>query len=296
MIDIIKDIKKLRLLTESVDHKSIIDAIETHNVVYIYYNGMGGVVNRGYRTIEPYAFGTHKTTGNLLLRAWQQSGASDTKGNAKRKNDEIPGWRLFNVEGISSWMPVKGNKAKFKDSVTPRPSFNPNDKALNVISAFSLGGINTQDSKGIGSIEKPNVQSKEDGSVFDNQTSGFKSFNNDSNDFQFKKNLTFLYGKLKYSRKQNPKNFVVINNNGELKIKASYSRYDKNKSIGNLDDLFKKISGLENVNNVSQSQFEKYQNELNNSGSLLGGNRSKPISNSFFKKHYDEMENNLKNS
>lgn len=294
---LIKDnIKSFRLLTESVDQKSIIEAIETHRVVYIYYQG-DNTVNRGYRTIEPYALGTHKTTGNLLLRAYQQAGASDTKGNATRSNDEIPGWRLFNVEGISSWMPVNGNNSRFKDSVTPRPKFNPNDKALNVIAAYNPeGGINKTDSKGIGSIEEPNFQSKDD-SIFNKQTQAFKDFTNDSNKMQFKKNLTDLYGRVRFSRKQNPINYIVINNNGKLEYKSSgqENKYDSKNVLGNLDSLFKDISGLQNTKSISKSQFEKYQDELNSSGSLLGGSRSKPIDRSFLDNQYSQFEKTMSN-
>jgi hypothetical protein len=295
---LIKDnIKSFRLLTESVDQRSIIDAIESHRVIYIYYQG-DNTVNRGYRTIEPYALGTHKNTGNLLLRAWQQAGSSDTKGTAKRIEDQIPGWRLFNVDGISSWMPVNGRNSNFKDSVTPRPRFNPNDSALNVIAAFDKEGVDTNNTKGEKSIEEPNFQSK-DQSVFNKQTSGFQNFTKDANDFQYKKNLTDLFGKVKFSRKQNPMNYIVtLDNNGNMtyKPKTSEKNLDPKNVIGNLDTLFKDVAGLKNVHSISRGQFEKFQDELNSSGSLLGGGRSRPIDKSFFQKEYDDFEKSLQNS
>lgn len=296
---LIKDnINKLRLLTESVDQKSIIDAIEGKDVIYIYYQG-DNTTNRGYRTIEPYALGTHKTTGNLLLRAHQQAGASDTKRTRPDKWNSgginKGGWRLFNVEGISSFMPTNN---KFKEEVTPRPNFNPNDKELNVISTYSDEEIPRNGTKGDGSIEDPNVQSR-DGSAFDSQTSGLKSFGVDSNDFQYKKELTHLFGKLKFSRKQNPLNYIVVQTpSGELtlKTKASEERHNPQSVVGNLDDLFKDVSGLQDTKRVSQKAFEKFQNGLNTSGSLLGGERSRPIDKTFFNKQEEEFEKSLQNN
>lgn len=297
---LIKDnIKNFRLLTESVDQKSIVDAIEGKDIMYIYYQG-DNTTNRGYRTIEPYALGTHKTSGNLLLRAWQQAGASDTKNSRPDKwnsgGKEKGGWRLFSVDGISSFMPVSGKNGKFRDDVTPRPRFNPNDSALNVIAAYSDEEIPTNDVKGQQSIEEPDFESRE-GSAFDNQTAGLKSFGQDPNDFQYKKNLTDLFGRVKFSRKQNPANYIVtVNPNGQLEYKTKNweERLDPQNVVGNLNDLFKDVSGLQDTR-VSQSAFEKFQNDLNNSGSLLGGQRSRPIDKTFFNKQKSEFERNLQN-
>lgn len=287
------NIKKLRLLNESVDRNAIIDAIKGHKIVYIYYQG-DNTVKRGYRTIEPYTLGTHKSTGNLLLRAYQQAGASDTKGTAKRERDEIPGWRLFNVEGISSFAPVLGNKSNFKSSVTPRKGYNPNDSALNVIATFEDDPIDTNTTKNLDSIEEPNFYSN-DKSVFDKQTDAFKSFMSDSNKFPFKKTITDLFGRVKFSRKQNPKNYIVITNNrGDLiyKPKSWENRVDSEDIVGNLDDLFSDISG---INNATKKQFEDYQNELNQKASVLGGSRKKPIDRFFLKNKYKEFEKTLEN-
>jgi len=296
---LIKDnIKNLRLLTESVDQKSIVDAIEGKDVMYIYYQG-DNTTNRGYRTIEPYVLGTHKTTGNLLLRSYQQAGASDTKRTRPDKWNSgglnKGGWRLFNVEGISSFMPTN---EKFKNAVTPRPNFNPNDSALNVIAAYTDEEIPQDNMKGQDSIEEPNFQSRE-GSVFDNQAASLKSFVNDTNDFQFKKELTNLFGRVKFSRKQNPANYIVVQKpNGQLEYKTKNweVRLDSQSIVGNLDDLFKEVAGLKDTKRVSQSAFENFQNKLNNSGSLLGGERSKPIDKTFFNKQKVEFERNLQNS
>jgi hypothetical protein len=234
----------------------------------------------------------------MLLRAWQQAGASDTKRTRPDKWNSgglnKGGWRLFNVEGISSFMPT--NKKFKKDVKTEK--FNPNDSALNVIAAYSDEEIPQNDIKGQDSIEEPNFQSRE-GSAFDNQAAGLKSFGQDSNDFQYKKNLTDIFGRVKFSRKQNPANYIVtVNQNGQLEYKTKNweERLDPQSVVGNLDDLFKDVAGLQDTKRVSQGAFEKFQNDLNSSGSLLGGERSRPIDKTFFDKQKAEFKRNLQNT
>ena len=65
--------------------------------------------------------------------------------------------------------------------------------------------------------------------------------------------------------------------------------------MGNLDSLFKDVSGLQNTKTITKSQFEKYQNDLNSSSSLLGGNRSKPIDRSFFDSEYGNFKKTMEN-
>ncbi len=310
------NIKNFRLLTESVDQKSIVDAIESNNIVYIYYQGDNTKEQyRGYRTIEPYALGTSagENSNKTLLRAWEQAGKSQS---AKKRPETMVkggslenrgGWRLFDVAGISSWLPVNGKNSKF---LIQRPYFNPNDKQMSsIIAAHDLSMVSLDTTKGQGSIEEPNFQSKEV-SAFNNQAAGLKSFtqdlNNtqDLNDFQYKKNIVHLFGKEKWSGNRNPANFYVVRNkNGNLEnkliriVKSDIESgiMNSNDVIGNLDDLFKKISGLQDTNKVSKGAFEKYQNDLNDSSSLLGGQSSRPIDNSFFNKQKLEFERNLQN-
>ena len=59
------------LLNEGVGEQPIIDAIQKHEYLYIYYTGDDSN-KMGYRTIRPYVLGTSKA-GNLVLRAWQDN-------------------------------------------------------------------------------------------------------------------------------------------------------------------------------------------------------------------------------
>ncbi|MFW6247193.1 MAG: WYL domain-containing protein, partial [bacterium] len=111
-----ENIKKFKLLNEAVDDKRVVDAIQNHEYIYIYYTGDESNAS-GYRTVRPYVLGTTKD-GNKVLRAWQDKGKSDSfMGNTSRRradheywNDKdgktVPGWRLFRVDRISSLYPT----------------------------------------------------------------------------------------------------------------------------------------------------------------------------------------------
>jgi len=123
--DIKTQIRNLKRLDEFVSRNTVADAIQNKDVVFIYYSG-DETINRGYRTIEPFLLGV-STAGNVVLRAWQQAGATDTGNAPQRPNDEIPGWRLFRLDGITS---MAKTLRKFEAN---RPKYNPQDKQMTQI-------------------------------------------------------------------------------------------------------------------------------------------------------------------
>lgn len=129
---ILKDnVSKLRL-NEWVSRDTVASAINNKDVVFIYYSG-DETINRGYRTIEPFVLGV-STAGNLVVRAWQQNGSTDSGNPAQRPNDEIPGWRLFRLDGITS---MSRTLRRFEN---PRPKYNPQDKQMTqIIVAANFG-------------------------------------------------------------------------------------------------------------------------------------------------------------
>jgi predicted DNA-binding transcriptional regulator YafY len=110
-------IKQL-ILEKSVDQ--ITNSVKNRNIVTIYYDGEdnGG---KGLREIEPFCFGVSKA-GNLVLRAWERSGASYT---AQKGEHPLPGWRLFRFDRIGSY-----NLNPTDTFVEPRPLYNPRDKGM----------------------------------------------------------------------------------------------------------------------------------------------------------------------
>ena len=132
-----------QLLKESVGDSVIVNAINDHKYLYIYYAGDNTVL-KGYRTIKPFVLGT-STAGNKVLRAWQEAGSSDSYAGLtgrKREDHEYqfdqkgnmkPGWRLFRVDGITSALPT-GKKFSTATNKLP-PLYNPNDKQMTSIVA-----------------------------------------------------------------------------------------------------------------------------------------------------------------
>jgi predicted DNA-binding transcriptional regulator YafY len=92
-------------------------------VCTIYYTGdePGG---RGLREIEPVCLGYSKGN-NLVLRAWDKTGASHT---GYLGSQPLPGWRLFRVDKITMYKPLRTNFNQ------PRPNYNFNgDKSMSRI-------------------------------------------------------------------------------------------------------------------------------------------------------------------
>ena len=172
--DVKHQVKKLRL-TEWVSRDNVFDAIKNKDVVFIYYAG-DETVNKGYRTIEPYVLGRSKAD-NLVLRAWQQNGATDRGNSPKRKNDEIPGWRLFRLDGITSL--VKTLRKFDTDPSflsTNRPGYNPKDSQMSEIMIAVEPNAIGQTGVGTTSIKKPDVQISQGDGFFKNQADKFRNF------------------------------------------------------------------------------------------------------------------------
>lgn len=90
-------------------------SIVDKRVVSIDYAG-DAVERWGRRLVEPHAFGYHKTTGNLVLRAYVRSGVSASGG--------LPGWRLFRYDRMEDY---RFGRGRFTGS---RPGYNPFDKHM----------------------------------------------------------------------------------------------------------------------------------------------------------------------
>ena len=110
------------LILEAVGKPRIAKAIDSHQVVTIYYKG-DETINAGFRDIEVYTLGISKA-GNPVIRGFQLRGVTDT---------EVPGWKLFRVDKITYWKPKEGKF--FKTPISNRrkgvPKFNPKgDKTM----------------------------------------------------------------------------------------------------------------------------------------------------------------------
>ena len=108
------------LILEIANLGDVQNSIKKRKVITIYYDGdePGG---KGYREIEPVCIGYSKA-GNLVLRAWDLTGASHTKTIGTQI---LPGWRMFRLDKIFTY---QDTNTTFD---VPRPGFNPNgDKSM----------------------------------------------------------------------------------------------------------------------------------------------------------------------
>lgn len=159
--------KIINNLNEWISRSTVSDAINNRDVVTIYYDSaLDTTINRGYRIIEPYCLGMSKA-GNLVVRAWQQSGASDTP-------EDLAGWRMFRLDGIKT---MYSTYKKFNTSSEflkqNRPNYNPDDRDMTQILVAvqpDSGVINTP------SIDDPKKNISVGSSQFDKQSQEFKKF------------------------------------------------------------------------------------------------------------------------
>lgn len=97
------------------------NAINSKFVCTIYYRGeTKGIVDDGYRYIEPYALGVNEK-GNTVLRAWLIKGKS-RRGRIDPK--QVPGWRLFRIDRISSI------SVSLQTYTTPHKGYNAEDSGM----------------------------------------------------------------------------------------------------------------------------------------------------------------------
>lgn len=97
------------------------DAITNKFVCTFYYKGeQKGIVDDGYRYVEPYALGVNKH-GNTVLRAWLIKGTSRT---GKIDPTLVPGWRLFRVDRIEI---LNQTLQKF---TAPQKGYNADDQGM----------------------------------------------------------------------------------------------------------------------------------------------------------------------
>jgi WYL domain len=148
---IFDNIKTFRsLITEAVGENDIVNYINDHEYIYIYYTG-DETNKRGYRTIRPYVLGTSKA-GNLVVRAWQDRGKSVSFNNKPtRKNsfehdywqDEEgatkPGWRMFRLDRIEKIYPTgkKFNKTDGRVMIPPKYKEGSDADMTNIIAYVS---------------------------------------------------------------------------------------------------------------------------------------------------------------
>jgi hypothetical protein len=251
-----------RLLTEGVSDKTIVDAINNHKFLYIYYKG-DTTVETGYRTIRPFVLGVN-TSGNLALRAWQDKGRSDSlrpdsPRNRRGHEHEIdtdgvtkPGWRMFLVNNITSAMPTGKKFVDVQGNVQVPPGYKENDKDMTggIIAAVTGG---KEAVSGILPTIKPKVPRWE------------KYKNANKNNRKITKNdvLGLIDIAKKVMKKPITDFFIAIDdkNNYNLQDVRTKASFPQNAYVDDLINLYNRLVMKTPVNKAAQDQFAKNQKD-----------------------------------
>lgn len=240
-----------QLLNEGVGQGTIVDAINKHKIVHIYYAG-DNTIMKGYRTIKPYVLGTSKSkeaqqSPYMLLRAWETAGNSDSKKMYyTQKGKGEYGWRLFRVDKITSFLPT-GEIFSTEESKFPDPdSYNPNDSQMgSIVAAVEIVGdepkMNVK-----GNVTQQQVGEPE-GPAFAGQKEKFRRFSNVAKKQRevTKDEIEHLWGMVNQMRARGAKSkyYVVQNEHGDMVLKpeTQLPNIDPDAVVGNLKDLYNKL-------------------------------------------------------
>jgi len=263
----IKNFRGKRLLNEGVGDDAIIDAINNHEYIYLYYEG-DDANQKGYRTVRPYVLGT-SSAGNRVLRAWQDRGRSLSYSTGSRGADHDywhdddgkikPGWRMFRVDKISHVYPT-GKKFNKSDGAVMIPPQYREGSDRNMTDIIAYVSSKQEPVEIPTSVEKPLTGKK-------NRFMGA----NKSNRKMTADDVVKLYNIAKRVHKKSAGQYiVVINNNNEYELIDA-----KNKqlippqaivgSLTNLYDTLVKKSPEDKFfkDNINKSKTEFSQNVEN---------------------------------
>ena len=116
------------LIIEAVATSPIVNAIRNKHVCELSYRDDSSI-GSGKRVIQPVALGTSKK-GNKVLRAYQTEGPS-LKVN--EKGVPLPDWRMFRLDRMDYFNPVKGGESAFVNFEEP-PLYNPTgDRSMTTV-------------------------------------------------------------------------------------------------------------------------------------------------------------------
>lgn len=145
-------------ILKTTKNKPLVDAIVNRHPITFYYSGprkpKKKSVKAGYRVkAEPVALGAHKTTGNLVVRAYIDDPSVSKRGTPGRVGKEKSnyGWRTFLVARMSNVQIVKDETFN-----TIREKYNGggDDKSMSV-TYVSTDFSQTPPKPRIGDIKKP---------------------------------------------------------------------------------------------------------------------------------------------
>jgi len=258
-----------QLLNEGVGESTVVDAINKHKIVHIYYAG-DNTIEKGYRTIKPMVLGWSKskeaeTSPYMLLRAWEIQGNSDSKKKyADHKGRLQYGWRLFRVDKITSFIPT-GRFFSTEEKKFPMPNeYNPNDSQMKSIVAAVTVTSGKPQTNVQGAVTQQQVPAPAD-SAFAGQKEKFQYFSKMGKRQRdaTKEEIEGLWNwaNKKRSKASREKLLVVTDEHGDLVLKSADQKTEipPESIVGNLKDLYIKL--VQPNQAVDNSFFQKTEND-----------------------------------
>lgn len=274
-----------QLLKEGVGESTIVDAINKHKIVYIYYAG-DQTLEKGYRSIRPMVLGHSKskeaeTEGDyMLLRAWEIAGNSDSKKMYSDEKGRMKyGWRLFRVDKITSFLPTgkffNTNTEKFANTEWVE-DYNPNDSQMkNIIAAVEFDSGQPQTNQ-VGDTTAQKIP--EPDSAFKGQKEKFQYFSNmgkKQRDITADEVKDLWDWAIKHRHKGSRERLLVVTDqHGDMILKdaSQKTQIPPDSIVGNLKDLYIRLvkpnekidtsfldnaknDALKNVNKINQSNI-----------------------------------------
>lgn len=258
-----------QLLNEGVGESTIVDAINKHKIVYIYYAG-DDTIMKGYRTIKPMVLGqtvskeaAKKGESYMLLRAWQEAGNTDSrKIYYDQKGRGKSGWRLFRVDKITSFLPTGRIFSTDKNKFPDIESYNPDDSQMTGIRAAVQIDSGEPQTNVVGNTVAQKIP--EPDSAFKGQKQKFQYFSN-----MGKKQRDITADEVKHlwdlanakkSKIPRDKLLVVTDEHGDMILKSADQKTEipPDAIVGNLRDLYiKMVQPSQNQNDASFFQNSK---------------------------------------
>jgi hypothetical protein len=254
------------ILNESVSANIFVDAIENNKYLYIYYASPDTTL-KGYRIIKPFVIGKTKD-GNTVVRAWQESGSSDSFSglkNRRRNNHEYqnhtdpktkrttekPAWRLFRLDYITSALPTGKHFSVAPEDIPDE--YNAADKQMTggIIASVRVGGVTnnpetqTPNGSNIDKIE-PVVTTPETQTALAQEPLEIHKPTSNPND------IKDFYNAVTKVKHKPARNFIVVNDKNGVSLRnANDTRVPKESIIGNLADLYAELNAPKVINDKS---------------------------------------------
>lgn len=267
-----------KLINENVGDTDVIDAINNREYIYIYYGGDDSN-KKGYRTIRPFVLGTHKSSGNKVLRAWQDRGRSHDFDNKPTRPDSLehdywidnegikPGWRLFRLDKIEKVYPTGRRFLKKNGEVMIPPKYNENDTDMSSVVVSISPKTTDRVVKTSDDEDKTKmIGHKVDKSDFDKQSSKFKQFYDVGSRKRdaTSRDVENLYNIVKNVWKKSPNNYFIAiddKDNFQLINIRNKDKFPEDAIVGDLTTMY---STMVEPKKGIKSDEKKFFNDIRN--------------------------------